>query len=43
MIIKSLLFIIICIFVYETYKTMLQMSEEYFTLLDNNNYNNFFK
>ena len=36
MIIKSLLFIIVCIFLYETYKNTLQMTEEYFTLLDNN-------
>ena len=36
MIIKSLLFIIVCLFLYETYKNTLQMTEEYFTLLDNN-------
>jgi hypothetical protein len=35
MIIKSLLFIIVCIFIYETYKNTLQMTEEYFTTLDN--------
>ena len=35
MIIKSLLFIIICIFLYETYKNILQMTEEYFTMLNN--------
>ena len=31
MIIKSLLFIIVCLFLYETYKNTLQMTEEYFT------------
>lgn len=36
MIIKSLLFIIVCLFLYETYKNTLQMTEEYFTMLDNN-------
>ena len=40
MIIKSLLFIIICIFVYETYKTMLKMTEEYFTVGNTNFINN---
>ena len=44
MIIKSLLFIIVCIFIYETYKNTLQMTEEYFTSLKSvknyNNYNN---
>lgn len=36
MIIKSLLFIIVCIFCYETYKTLNKMTEEYFISLDNN-------
>jgi len=39
-IIKSLLFIIICIFVYETYKIMLKMTEEYFTIGNTNFINN---
>ena len=34
MIIKSLLFIIVCIFCYETYKNITKMTEEYFTQLD---------
>ena len=37
MIIKSLLFIIVCIFCYETYKTLTKMTEEYFTTIDNIN------
>ena len=36
MIIKSLLFIILCIFVYDTYKKFSKMSEEYFINLDTN-------
>ena len=32
MIIKSLLFIIVCIFVYETFQTLSKMSEEYFIM-----------
>ena len=40
MIIKSLLFIIVCIFLYETYKNSLQMTEEYFTVGNNNFINN---
>jgi hypothetical protein len=40
MIIKSLLFIIVCIFCYETYKNINKMTEEYFTTLDNNNNKN---
>ena len=40
MIIKSLLFIILCIFVYETYKTILKMTEEYFTMENTNFINN---
>ena len=36
MIIKSLLFIIICLFVYETFITLSKMSEEYFTSLEIN-------
>ena len=36
MIIKSLLFIIICIFVYESFKIMNKMTEEYFTTLEHN-------
>ena len=40
MIIKSLLFIIVCIFCYETYKTLTKMTEEYFTTVNNNNNNN---
>ena len=42
MIIKSLLFIIVCIFVYESFQIMNKMTEEYFSNLDNNkqlNYN----
>ena len=34
MIIKSLLFIIVCLFVYETFITLTKMNEEYFTNLD---------
>ena len=34
MIIKSLLFIIVCMFLYETYNTLTKMSEEYFVSLD---------
>jgi len=34
MIIKSLLFIIICIFVYETFNTLTKMSEEYFSSME---------
>ena len=37
MIIKSLLFIIICIFCYETYININKMTEEYFISLDNKN------
>ena len=37
MIIKSLLFIIVCIFCYETYKNFYKMTEEYFITLDKNN------
>ena len=37
MIIKSLLFIIVCIFVYETFNTLTKMTEEYFSNLENNN------
>jgi hypothetical protein len=37
MIIKSLLFIIVCIFVYETYNTLTKMTEEYFINLNPNN------
>jgi len=37
MIIKSLLFIIVCIFCYETYKTLNTMTEEYFISLNNTN------
>ena len=46
MIIKSLLFIIVCIFVYESYHIMNKMTDEYFTTLEHNkqtkytNYNN---
>ena len=40
MVIKSLLFIIVCIFFYETYKIMLKMKEEYFTIVNNNEINN---
>ena len=43
MIIKSLLFIIVCIFVYESFQIMNKMTDEYFTNLDNNkqfNYTN---
>ena len=44
MIIKSLLFIIFCMFFYETYKDISKMTEEYFYTLDkhgnSNNYNN---
>ena len=36
MIIKSLLFIIVCIFCYETYKNITRMTEEYFTQLNTN-------
>ena len=36
MIIKSHLFIIVCIFVYESFQIMNKMTEEYFTTLDNN-------
>jgi len=45
MIIKSLLFIIVCIFFYETYKTITKMTEEYFTEVTNTNINreNFIK
>ena len=39
MIIKSLLFIIVCIFLYETYKNITKITEEYFTSLDNSNSN----
>lgn len=41
MIIKSLLFIIVCIFVYETYKTLTKMTEEFFTSLDTNKQESF--
>jgi hypothetical protein len=48
MIIKSLLFIILCIFCYETYKNSVKMTEEYFTPVvidkdttDNNNKDTF--
>jgi len=34
MIIKSLLFIILCIFCYETYKNSVKMTEEYFTQVE---------
>ena len=34
MIIKSLLFVIICIFMYETYLKLTKMNEEYFSMLD---------
>ena len=37
MLIKSLLFIIVCIFVYETFNTLTKMTEEYFSNLENNN------
>ena len=37
MIIKSLLFIIVCIFVYETYNTLSKMTEEYFTSIHSSN------
>jgi hypothetical protein len=37
MIIKSLLFIIVCIFCYETYKTLNTMTEEYFISLNKDN------
>lgn len=40
MIIKSLLFIIVCIFFYETYKNITKMTEEYFTQVDINKDNN---
>lgn len=36
MIIKSLLFIIVCIFFYETYNNLTKMTEEYFTTLNKN-------
>jgi len=36
MIIKSLLFIIVCIFFYETYKNISKMTEEYFITINNN-------
>ena len=36
MIIKSLLFIIVCIFCYESYKNMLKMTEEYFIGVNTN-------
>lgn len=36
MIIKALLFIIVCIFVYESYMIMNKISEEYFTSLEHN-------
>jgi len=41
MIVKSLLFIIICIFVYESFKIMNKMTEEYFTSLEHNNQERF--
>lgn len=34
MIIKSLLFVIVCIFVYETFRTLNKMTEEYYTNLE---------
>ena len=37
MIIKSLLFIIVCIFVYETFRTLTKMTEEYFSNQENIN------
>ena len=37
MIIKSLLFIIVCIFIYESYHIMTKMTEEYFANIENNN------
>jgi len=37
MIIKCLLFIIVCIFCYETYKNCTTMTEEYFTQIDKDN------
>ena len=40
MIIKSLLFIIVCIFVYETYNTLSKMTEEYFTSIHSSNSSN---
>lgn len=39
MIIKSLLFIIVCIFVYESFQIMNKMTEEYFISLENNKNN----
>jgi hypothetical protein len=41
MIIKSLLFIIICIFVYETLQMLNKMTEEYFTNMLNNKQTNY--
>lgn len=38
MIIKSLLFIIVCIFAYEIYNNLTKMSEEYFTTLENESF-----
>ena len=43
MIIKSLLFIIVCIFCYETYKNITKMTEEYFTQLDIDDKSNKYK
>ena len=40
MIIKSLLFVIVCIFVYETFKTLNKMTEEYYTNLEYNSNSN---
>ena len=41
MIVKSLLFIIICIFIYESFQIMNKMTEEYFTSLEHNNQERF--
>jgi len=43
MIIKSLLFIILCIFVYETVQMLNKMNEEYFTNMINNKQTNYTK
>jgi len=41
MIIKSLLFIIVCIFIYESFQIMTKMTEEYFSNLENKNNNKY--